>query len=477
MPSPLRSPKTLAQWFELDYFRRRRLFRGLWRPMTGIALLVSCLAVGWTLFPGNRAVYQAGPVATSHAPFGQDCGKCHTEAFPTWARLWRGDDAIRSVPDAACEQCHKGPPHHECVRQGSCAGCHHEHRGHSALARVTDNHCTSCHADLKCDDGSKPDYKSVTGFGPGRHPEFHLWEQEKPIDPGTLRFNHKVHLDGVLGIDAKQLEAQREKLRQAGVAPCDAELPKKTVRLECQSCHEMDAAGRYVRPIDFDRHCKECHPLSVQLMGDWEGSLRKSACEFSEKLAPHPAAGEGVETVRAALRERLTRFILHPKNKSFLAGPPEPAVPERPLPGWIRSEPVPPREYAWVNRQLERIERVLFDGAGGCRHCHLEKTIPDKPRGGLPEYESPGLWDEGKPWFKHSVFRHDSHKVLKCTECHDARESTTAKDVLLPRIGKCLECHHDGGARADCVECHVYHDPRLKRQYQGSQTIEQFLGR
>src|SRR5579884_2353973 len=102
MPSPLRSPKTMSQWFELDYFRRRRFFRGLWKSLTGAGLLIAGLGIAWTFLPGKQTVYQAGPLSTAHALFGHDCTHCHTEAFPTWRRLLTGDDAVRSVPDAAC---------------------------------------------------------------------------------------------------------------------------------------------------------------------------------------------------------------------------------------------------------------------------------------------------------------------------------------------------------------------------------------
>jgi Cytochrome c7 and related cytochrome c len=481
MPSPLRSPKTLAQWFELDYFRRRRLFRGLWRSSAEIALLVSCLGVGWTLFAGKHMVYQAGPLSTAHASFNHDCGKCHTDAFPVLKRLWISDSTVRSVPDSACKQCHDGPMHHECVAQGSCASCHHEHRGHAALARITDNQCTSCHADLKCDNDQEPQFaEHITGFAAERHPEFRLWIKGAPTDPGKLRFNHNVHLQGLLDIDRKQLQARQQTLRNAGVVLCEVEIPKKEIHLECQSCHQLDDAGRYMMPINYERHCQSCHPLGVQLMGEWQTLLREAACRFSEKPAPHPAAGETAESVRAALRERLTRFILDDRNKAFLGSGEAEELP-RPLPGWNRAEPVPPRQFAWVNRQLEQIEHVLFDGGGGCKHCHQEKTRPPERPNGLPAYELPDLPGVKQPWFAHSVFRHDSHKSLKCDQCHEnVSASAKASDVLMPRLETCLHCHNDqrqASARSDCVECHVYHDPKLKRQFKGERTIEQILGK
>jgi hypothetical protein len=480
MPSPLRSAKTLSQWFELDYFRRRRLFRGLWRASVAIALLVSCLGVGWSLLAGKQFVYQAGHLSTAHSFFNKDCGKCHTEAFPVFRRLLTSDAAIRSVPDSACKQCHDGPLHHENAAQHSCASCHHEHRGHPALARITDNQCTICHADLTCDNGKAPQFAAhITSFAAGHHPEFRLWRDGSPTDPGTLRFNHKVHLQGLIDFDRKQGQARQQTVRKAGVPLYEEEMPKKQVRLDCQSCHQMDAAGRRMLPIHFENHCQSCHPLSVQLMGDWQGPLREAARRFSARPAPHPSAGETAEAVRAALRERLTRFILEDKNKPFL-GAAESQTPPRPLPGWNSVEPVPAREFAWVNRQLEQIEHVLFDGGGGCKHCHQEKTNPAQRPNGLPAYQPLGLLGGDKPWYEHSVFRHDSHKSLQCEECHaNATASDKASDVLMPHLETCLRCHHErreASARSDCVECHTYHDPKLKRQFKGSQTIGQILG-
>jgi hypothetical protein len=456
MPSPPRSPKTLSEWFELDYFRRRRLFRGLWRSSSGLALLVSCLAVGWTFLAGKHTVYQAGPLSTAHALFNNDCGKCHTEAFPVLNRLWTTDAAVRSVPDSACLQCHAGPLHHTCVAQQSCAGCHHEHRGQKALARVTDNQCTACHADLKCDNGKTPDFTArVVSFAAGGHPEFRFWRDGEPTDPGTLQFNHKVHLESLPSIDRKN-----------------------RVQLDCHSCHEMDAAGRFMRPINYDRHCKECHPLSVQLVGNWPAPQSEAARAFSSRPAPHPAAGETAETVRGVVRERLTRFIQD--NKAFLKDA-EPAEPPRPLPGWMHAEPVSPREYAWVNHQLTRIERVLFDGGGGCRHCHREKTTPARRPGGLPDYLAPGLLGVEKPWYEHSVFSHRSHQALDCAQCHaDVKTSAKASDVLMPRIETCQRCHNASdraSARSDCVECHIYHAPKQQRQFQGRLSIDEFRGK
>jgi hypothetical protein len=480
MPSALRSPKTLSQWLELDYFRRRRLLRNPWRVLTWGTLALSCLAVGWTFLPGKQTIYQAGPLSTAHAIFSNDCARCHTESFPGLQRLLHSDSSVRSTPDHACLQCHDGPLHHECAAQPSCASCHREHRGQAALARVGDSQCTTCHADLRCDKGGEPQYdRHITGFAEDQHPEFRLWLQGETRDPGKLRFNHKVHLQGLIDIDREQLRLRREDLRKAGVTWQEDDLPRRKVQLECASCHQVDAAGRYMLTVRFERHCKDCHPLSIQLVGDWKGPAQELARAFDQRPVPHPETGEKADIVRARLRDRLTRFIQKPENKPLLSAG-EPAEPARQLhlPGWSQVEPVSKQQFAWVNQQLGKMEHILFDGGGGCRHCHHETTAPENRPGGLPVYELPGLNGGDSPWFKHSVFHHDSHKMLKCTECHSAPESTTAADVLVPRARTCQECHNsraDSRARVDCVECHVYHNPEQKRSFRGDLTIEQVL--
>jgi hypothetical protein len=465
MPSSIRNPRNLADWIELDYFHRPRTLRRLWWPAIAVALLLSGGYLAWA-FAGRHTAFQAGPVSPAHALFGDDCSQCHTGRFQTFARLWHGDPARRSVPDDACLKCHRGDAHHAAeVGAAGCADCHKEHRGRHLLARVDDAHCTRCHADLKRGDGKEPDYDPhVTAFAPGAHPDFRLWARAEgePADAGTIRFNHKVHLDPerVLTIDDKQLEMQEAQAKKQGARPgFDVGREQKQRRkLKCQDCHQPDPSGRYMQPIRYEQHCKGCHPLAVQLVGDWGGGRQALARAFGKTPAPHPSPHRTAEVVRGALRDRLARFIAEPANrKAFLdlGAPPEPS---RPVPGSRRSPPLAREEYAWVNHQQAEVERLLFDGAGGCRFCHQEKTDPERRPGGLPKFKPSDIRER---WNDHALFSHKSHRMLDCAACHPASASDSAAQVLLPRVGACMECHRPrgGGARGDCVECHLYHDP------------------
>jgi hypothetical protein len=239
MSSAFRDPKSLPEWIELDYYRRQRRLRRLRRVLTwGTLLLCAGVAVA-TVWPGAHVVYEAGPVSPSHSLFGNDCQQCHTEAFQPTRRLWFGNASLSTVTDQACSQCHLGPLHnpHQTETPG-CTHCHHEHHGRAALALVPDGDCTACHANLPDHRRDHPPplvWDTVTRFGPEQHPEFALWREGPAKDPGTLRFNHQVHL----------VRLEDGGLRGPGRQP---------VQLECGNCHRPDAAGRYMEPINYYKH-------------------------------------------------------------------------------------------------------------------------------------------------------------------------------------------------------------------------------
>src|SRR5204863_7515432 len=86
-------------------------------------------------------------------------------------------------------------------QSAGCATCHREHRGGASIARLADSHCTACHADVPTDDGQHRFAQSIDGFDTA-HPEFGAWRGGELRDPGTLKFNHKAHLDLAAAYDA-----------------------------------------------------------------------------------------------------------------------------------------------------------------------------------------------------------------------------------------------------------------------------------
>jgi len=446
MPSSFRDPKTLADWIQLDYFRKPgRVWRI--RNVLTWSIFVACLAlVGATWWPRARFIYESRPVSSAHAMFNDNCSVCHVESFRPVTRLLRVDPSVRSVADETCRTCHDGPPHHG--QDPHCSTCHQEHRGRPVLARVPDSQCTACHADLNAVGGSPNGFlANINGFT-SNHP---AWQRS---DPGTVRFNHKVHLhltpESVRGFNNPLVALKDQEQR-------------------CHYCHKLDdkpdATGRYMKPINYDQHCSQCHALSVGIAGSWEAQEVRVA---SERFAREPAPHKDPMTVRAVLRERYTRFV---QANAAVLGSRESAEPPRWIAGRPGAQAVTDKEWLWANSQLHTAERMVFDGANGCGYCHTLEAA--RGPGALPRYLTSRIT---QVWFPHSRFSHERHRMLRCTECHrEAPTSSNTKDVLLPAIETCRQCHNSQvGARTDCAECHRYHD-RAREVLRGQRTISDSL--
>jgi predicted CXXCH cytochrome family protein len=76
-------------------------------------------------------------------------------------------------------------------------------------------------------------------------------------------------------------------------------------------------------------------------------------------------------------------------------------------------------------------------------------------------------------------FRHKDHLVQKqmsgdkaCLSCHAAHASKQSSAVMIPDIGKCLECHTDRPAvdhvTVQCVSCHAYHPTSIIEASRGA---------
>jgi hypothetical protein len=494
MPSAFRDPKTLPDWVELDYHARRRtLGRWLRRLTVGVLLgltLVMATSIVGSMTTGQTASwYQAGPVSPGHAMFQNDCSRCHTEPFRTALRFSPVHAGMETVPDTACQVCHDGPKHNEFdIDRPHCSECHREHRGRVALARVPDLNCTVCHADLKAHHKApeKTRFDNVTGFPTG-HPEFGLWRGTDPAfpgskDPGKLRFNHAVHLvkDGVLVPERGNPDSTRREV------------------LECGACHVENDAG-YMKPIKHEEHCARCHEgqRGVRLAGHFAdpdlgkdqvaeaaragATLRKEADAFAAVTAPHLPAKEIRDRLNGRLIEFLVKNPVDAGSALALDRPWPRATDEmvwqpldRPMLLYQRERFIPP--------QLAHMERMLFDRPGGCRFCHLAdpaRDTPDvvwdtpRPPSKLPEFLQTNMPSR---WFPLSIFNHQRHRMLSCTECHPATNSTKTEDVLMPKLELCANCHSPAGnARYDCAECHKYHDRVHYPEQPRNNTIQELL--
>ena len=209
-----------------------------------------------------------------------------------------------------------------------------------------------------------------------------------------------------------------------------------------------------MKAVNYQQHCASCHPLSVQIVGnDLDAKLAKAAEQFNHQPAPH----KGPATVREALRQRYARFLdQHPE----VLDRPVVAEPRQPLRAGPSTELAGGGRDAWLSVQLQTAERMLFTGAGGCRYCHDVKIVDRWPYrlGACRMDQRPTSARGGFPMASSTTVP-PAHQVLDCTHCHAAPTSQTARDVLLPGVQSCRECHAPGKtARFDCVHCHQYHD-------------------
>lgn len=171
--------------------------------------------------------------------------------------------------------------------------------------------------------------------------------------------------------------------------------------------------------------------------------------------------GGSSESLRAELRDYFIQFARTNLKKNDLGDLPS-AIPGRSL--RLSST----REDVFADRMMPRALEKFLGENGTCIYCHIAKTlVPNGPWGEkLPKLERTNIPSR---WFRKSRFDHASHRMMRCSECHQGtEESKSVTDVLIPAGDNCLRCHHKGGnteghavtnqARSDCVTCHRYHD-------------------
>src|SRR5262249_48632124 len=290
------------------------------------------------------------------------------------------------------------------------------------------------------------------------HPQFRITDHaaqsrltlDKATDPSRLKFNHRLHLkegmtldDGGKPFRYKDMNDPsdgEQYARQAGRTLDD------TVKLVCASCHQLDseqsgihpdpvanlpaaavspprAAGATMLPIVYEKHCKACHPLTF---------------EGGQASVPHRLQPD-------ALREFLERHYAG----QLLKGNPsvfDKKIPARLVPG-KSSDPSMEQAKQRIQDQVRAAEKLLHEGKKTCRQCHHY----DAQRRIVPP-------DVPTVWLPHARFSHSAHRAVDCTSCHPrAYDSIEAKDILLPGIEVCVQCHapagkNSGAARANCTE-------------------------
>ncbi len=511
----LRSSRELSSRVEIgvhthpNRFRRATWWLALW---AGVG---SLLWVSLKYVRGENSIYQAGPVTTPHRLIENNCAACHSTWTPLQRLVSLSDDR-HSIENSKCETCHRVAAHHDnqipAHRDISCAACHQEHEGSEMLYRPSNRHCIACHTDLKTNRGPTETFaKHVMQFDePGGHPDFalhrlatreadggdisgkhlarkvleHFLRPGEPSarwqDRGRVRFNHAVHLKAEYDASGQQIYGLIGKDRKF-----------TDLSRSCEVCHEPDYERRFMQPVRYDRHCRECHPLLFD--ND----------RYPGQSVPH----ESPDIVRGFLTEVYTLRILR-GNAPLPKAADEQVMEQRPIPGH--------RDFGRLNKdqaktllddigqaetsaQQHRHSLFGYEASGGCRYCHQVEPVAAQAPASFADWRvvAPNI---PQRWLLNGEFDHEPHRLLNCTACHsEVGTSKSTGDVLIPSIAVCRACHSehpsdwaDGlvasksaavsakagaeehslkellskskhGARSDCVECHRYHDPAQEK--------------
>ena len=381
--------------------------------------------------------WNPGPLSQGHQVFASDCGACHQTPFV-------------QVRDEACKTCHKDTLDHVPISQLTgpaghafadtrCAECHRDHKGTQLVVRSQEQ-CADCHRDVK-QVAAQATSANVVDFHSG-HPAFRISltdaatpdqvrrvRQATPmpadmVERSRLKFNHQVHLDpsGVRDPDGKR--------NAAGMRDAKGQ---RTV-LDCQSCHVPADGGRLMAPVKMEQHCQSCHSLA------FEPSV-------TSRQVVH---GEDAQ-IATMLREFYARLVLGDVPEGV--HPPDDLP--RVRPGAVLTSEDRSRALAIADRKAKQVLHELFDTRQVCSTCH------EVSRKGEDGWKVASV-HVSSSWMPQAQFSHAAHDSEPCAQCHDVARSKDSKDVAMPQIETCRECHVGsqpvaGKVTSDCATCHGYH--------------------
>lgn len=204
------------------------------------ALYLGAHALGW------RRSLSPGPLSARHGSYGARCEECH---LPRGG----GASAIR------CQRCHDpgsggrltlaahvyfgslDAARAASAGEVACARCHVEHRGAGFdLRQVGQPQCVRCHSD------PRRVQKPIRRFA--EHPEFAVLSSGSTQVVGLI-YSHLTHVTRGKGKKAGYITLNAER-RQRGL-----DTPEAT----CTECHLREPGDADFDPLDFDRHCLDCH--------------------------------------------------------------------------------------------------------------------------------------------------------------------------------------------------------------------------
>jgi len=273
--------------------------------------------------------------------------------------------------------------------------------------------------------------RNVQDFGTD-HPEF---LPSVVVDPALRQMSREKSMSGPdLPTENSGLTfPHADHLRKSGVRhPTEG-----IVELGCRTCHVPDEGNVSMLPIDFDRHCHQCHTLTFDL-------------QLPDRELVHGQP------------EELFMQVSDIYNATALRGgyeEPDAPVIVRRRPGTPLKETDRVAARNWAEEKSAQILSGRF-GKGQCGECH---SVVDNPTTGVWTVEPVYITEK---WFPKSTFDHGSHSEVGCLSCHAVDTSEKSSDVLMPAIEVCQSCH--GGEVASnrvpstCITCHDFHIDGMK---------------
>jgi predicted CXXCH cytochrome family protein len=452
-----------------------------------VVVVIVCLAVPIVFFSGGHLspwnkdtangvvpkivglAWNTGAFSNAHRFFAADCKTCHNNGNFTRAQ------------DDACLACHAVVGSHveHSANLGSlatevssmrCTDCHTEHRGFEGTVISKASLCLGCHRGIRENDPAVG-IRDVEGW-PGDHPQFfatlvadatkkttirvQLGTSPPPADHPGIKFSHAAHL-------------------LAGGFPA---LGYK--EMTCADCHVAEPSGQLFLPITYKNQCEKCHQMAFDSTAlPWEGGK-----------VPH---GDDLGVIATVWNYYAGLALKNGTGGGGAPAPSEPSVERRapgmpgpaaaPAPG---AAALPADTQAWVKDKATAALRIVFDDKRGCAYCHygmgasgafdtnaiLATALP--PKAETPHFIA-GVSMRTR-FLPRAKFDHSRHRGMNCTDCHDAPQSATSNEVLIPGIDTCVKCHGTENAslrsQSTCITCHVFHRSEFGRMRMTAETVQ-----
>ena len=507
-----------------DLSDRHRGSRGYFRrpdAVTRWKWLLSALALGvaftWATVELARPSAAApahthGTLTNPHAAWDNNCQACHVASSPG---DFLADPLSAAHPgerwrNLTCDKCHSGPAHQtapnaaDAAFHRQCANCHHDHGGRAnSLVKLTDAHCATCHGDLTPHQspGKSPPANRVTDFATD-HPDFA--PLSTPPETRTLKFSHGQHMTPGIPHTADGKEAltvgRAGRLYGDGIAARygGGGSDESPVKLQCASCHQLDAgvgtvahddlsrqltalqvpakavlparaAGDYYLGVNFEASCRGCHPLTANP----KASGGQLVAPFN---LPHRVSrAKLVDEVRTGYLKQLLAADRRDLDvpTGLQVGRPRPPT----------DAPVTLRTAAdrFAHAEVGRLfEPPTAGPVQGCAKCHDIDSQGVRP---VPDRTV---------WLPNAKFNHAAHRANACAECHPGTAASfpaagakwaEKEPVQIAGVQSCRACHAPagtpatladgqtipgGGVKHACTDCHSYHNATHPLQGRGA---------